>query len=124
MYFDLLALIGYVVIIAIVPLALYLGGLIMGEPKSSQDRDASFECGQVPVGKAHSSLSVKYIPYALIYGVFTAFALILLIAGPGLIDFELKTKQAGLVGIPLIVIIISSVASISASMALRQFRRR
>ncbi|MEM3437745.1 MAG: NADH-quinone oxidoreductase subunit A [Nitrososphaerales archaeon] len=97
-------------------------GLIFGERKPSKEKNMSFECGQVPIGKAHTRITVHYYPYALIYGVFTAFAILMLVSAPYLADFELKTIQSSLIERPLIVIIILAIVLMIAAISLKNTR--
>ncbi|MCP8310363.1 MAG: NADH-quinone oxidoreductase subunit A [Candidatus Methylarchaceae archaeon HK01B] len=121
-YFDLLALAIYSVLSALTPIGLYSAGLLLGEKKPSAEKNMSFECGQVPVGRAHMRVTVQYYPYALIYGVFTAFAIFMLISAPGLAELELKTKLFGQLGLPFIAISVLTVVAIVASYALRHLK--
>ncbi|MCP8313007.1 MAG: NADH-quinone oxidoreductase subunit A [archaeon] len=118
--FDLLALTLYFLLSALTPIALYGMGLTFGERKPSKEKNMSFECGQVPVGKAHMRVTIHYYPYALIYGVFTAFAILMLISAPGLADLELKTIQLSLVGLPFIATIVLAIVSMVAATALKR----
>ncbi len=120
--FDLLALTLYFLLSAITPIALYGMGLTFGERKPSKEKSMSFECGQIPVGKAHMRVTLQYYPYALIYGVFTAFAILMLVSAPGLAELELQTIQFGLIGLPLIAIAVLAVTSMVAAESLRRAR--
>jgi NADH:ubiquinone oxidoreductase subunit 3 (subunit A) len=121
-FFDLLALTLYFLLSALTPIALYGMGLTFGERKPSKEKSMSYECGQVPVGKAHMRVTIHYYPYALIYGVFTAFAILMLISAPRLADLELETIQFGLVGLPLIAIAVLAMVSMFAAMSLKRAR--
>ncbi|MCP8322584.1 MAG: NADH-quinone oxidoreductase subunit A [Candidatus Methylarchaceae archaeon HK02M2] len=121
-YFDLLALTIYFILSAVVPIGLYSAGLLLGEKKPSTEKNMSFACGQVPVGEAHMRITIQYYPYVLIYGVFTAFAILMLVSAPGLADLELKTKLFGPIGIPFITIGILTLVALVASDALRRFK--
>lgn len=121
-YFDLLALTLYFLLSALTPIGLYGMGLTFGERKPSKEKNMSFECGQVPFGKAHMRVTIHYYPYALIYGVFTAFAILTLISAPGLADLELKTIQFGLIGLPFMVITVLAMVLMVAATALRRAR--
>jgi len=121
-YFDLLALTLYFLLSILTPLSLYGIGLTLGERKPSKEKNMSFECGQVPVGKAHLRVTIHYYPYALIYGVFTAFAILMLISAPGLVTLELETIQFGLIGLPLIAILVLSIVSMVAAISLKRAR--
>ncbi|MEM3538379.1 MAG: NADH-quinone oxidoreductase subunit A [Nitrososphaerales archaeon] len=120
--FDFLALSLYFLISILTPISLYGMGLIFGERKPSKEKNMSFECGQVPIGKAHTRITVHYYPYALIYGVFTAFAILMLVSAPYLADFELKTIQSSLIERPLIVIIILAIVLMIAAISLKNTR--
>jgi hypothetical protein len=67
-------------------------------------------------------VTIHYYPYALIYGVFTAFAILMLISAPGLADLELGTIQFGLVGLPLIAIAVLAMVSMFAAISLKRAR--
>ncbi|MCP8307606.1 MAG: NADH-quinone oxidoreductase subunit A [archaeon] len=121
-YFDLLALTLYFLLSVLTPIALYGMGLTFGERKPSKEKNMSFECGQVPVGKAHMRVTIHYYPYALIYGVFAAFAILMLISAPGLAVLELETIQFGLIGLPLIATIVLAMVLMVAATALRRAR--
>jgi len=123
-YFDLLALTLYILLSTLAPMALYGISSIFGERKPSKEKNMSYECGQVPVGEAHMRFTVHYYPYALIYGIFTAFATLMLITAPGLADLELKTIQFGLIGLPFIATIVLAIVLMDAAMALRGARLR
>ncbi|MEM3383377.1 MAG: NADH-quinone oxidoreductase subunit A [Nitrososphaerales archaeon] len=120
--FDLLALSLYFLISVLTPISLYGMGLIFGERKPTKEKNMPFECGQVPIGKAHTRVTVHYYPYALIYGVFAAFAILMLVSAPYLAEFELKTIQFGLIGLPLIVIIVLSIVLMIAAISLKNVR--
>jgi len=121
-FFDLLALTLYFLLSALTPIALYGMGLTFGERKPSKEKGMSYECGQVPVGKAHMRVTIHYYPYALIYGVFTSFAILMLISAPGLADLELETIQFGLIGLPLIAIVVLAMVSMVAAISLKRAR--
>jgi len=121
-YLNLWALTFYIILSALVPIGLYSTGLLLGEKKPSAEKNLPFECGQIPVGKAHTRITVHYYPYLLIYGVFTAFAILMLISAPGLADLELNTKQFGMLGLPFIVIAVLSVVTLVASDSLRRLK--
>ncbi|MGB9658912.1 MAG: NADH-quinone oxidoreductase subunit A [Nitrososphaerales archaeon] len=120
--FDLLALTSYFLISALTPIALYGMGLTFGERKPNKEKNMSFECGQVPIGKAHTRVTVHYYPYALIYGVFAAFAILVLVSAPYLADFELRTIQFSLIGLPLIAIIVLAIVLMIAAISLKNAR--
>ncbi|MGQ9468327.1 MAG: NADH-quinone oxidoreductase subunit A [Nitrososphaerales archaeon] len=121
-YLDLLALTLYFLLSALTPIGLYGMGLIFGERKPSKEKNMPFECGQVPVGKAHMRVTIHYYPYALIYGVFTAFAILMLISAPGLAVLELETIQFGLIGLPFIATIVLAMVLMVAASALKRAR--
>ncbi|MCP8316771.1 MAG: hypothetical protein H3Z51_07925, partial [archaeon] len=58
--------------------------------------------------------------YALIYGVFTAFAILMLISAPKLAELELKTIQFSLIGLPFIATIVLAMVLMVAATALRR----
>ncbi|NWG09467.1 MAG: NADH-quinone oxidoreductase subunit A [Nitrososphaerales archaeon] len=121
-YFDSIALTLYFVLSVLVPISLYSAGLLFGERKPSKEKNMSFECGQVPVGKAHLRVTVHYYPYALIYGTFTAFAILMLISAPGLANLELETMKFGFIGLPFIMTLVLAMVLIAASLALKRAR--
>ncbi len=121
-YFDLLAFTIYFLISTLTPISLYGLGLTFGERKPNKEKNMSFECGQIPVGEAHMRFTVQYYPYALIYGIFTAFTTLVLITAPRLADLEVKTLQFGLIGLPLIAIVALAMVLMAAAMALRSAR--
>lgn len=121
-YFDLLAFTIYFLISTLTPISLYGLGLTFGERKPNKEKNMSFECGQVPIGKAHVRLTVQYYPYALIYGIFTAFTTLVLITAPRLADLEVTTRQFGLIGLPLMAIVALAMVLMAAAIALRSAR--
>ncbi len=120
--FNLLALSLYFLISVLTSISLYGMGLTFGERKPNKEKNMSFECGQVPIGKAHIRVTVHYYPYALIYGVFAAFAILMLISAPYLAEFELKTIQFNLIGLPLIAIIVLAIVLMIAAISLKNAR--
>jgi|YelNatPaOPRAMG01_1025707.scaffolds.fasta_scaffold262743_2 NADH-quinone oxidoreductase subunit A len=120
--FDLLALTLYFLISVLTPITLYGAGLTFGVRKPSREKNMPFECGQVPIGKAHTRVTIHYYPYALIYGVFAAFAILVLVSAPYLAEFELKTNQFGLIGLPLIMIIVLAIVLMIAAISLKNAR--
>jgi NADH-quinone oxidoreductase subunit A len=117
-YFDLLALTLYFLLSALTSISLYGMGLTLGERKPSKEKNMPFECGQVPIGKAHMRVTVHYYPYVLIYGVFAAFAVLMLVSAPGLANL-MKTTGLGLIGLPTILL---AIVLIIAATSLRHAR--
>lgn len=123
---EVIALTVYVVVSILVPVLLYVGGKLLGPSKPTPEKTMTFECGQVPIGKAHLRITVHYYPYALIYGIYTALAILLLFSAPGIAKLEAGTKSYlfGLVGLPFIVIVVTTLTLFSATIALASYMKR
>lgn len=123
---EVIALTVYVAISILTPVLLYISGKILGPSKPNPDKTMNFECGQVPIGKAHLRVTAHYYPYALIYGTYTALAILLLFSAPGMAKLEVETKGylLGIVGLPFTVLLIIALTLFSATMALSSYMRR
>ncbi|MEM1537933.1 MAG: NADH-quinone oxidoreductase subunit A [Candidatus Nezhaarchaeales archaeon] len=122
---EVIALIVYIVISILVPVLLYVGGRILGPSKPTPEKTMTFECGQVPVGKAHLRITAHYYPYALIYAIYTALAIILLFSAPGIAKLEAETKGYvfGFVGLPFVALVVTALTLFSATIALSSYMR-
>ncbi|WP_309491872.1 NADH-quinone oxidoreductase subunit A [Candidatus Hecatella orcuttiae] len=116
---DLLGLVVYIVIMLLFPIGLVLSGKIFGPSNPSPTKNLAFECGQVPLGDPRITFNIRYYPYAMIYAVFGAIAIFLLLTAPAII--RLGGEVSTFISISLAVVIL---ALVSAVTSLRSARRR
>jgi len=119
---DPLGLTIFVVVMLIFPLGLVIAGKIFGPSNPSPTKNMTFECGQIPEGSAHLRFTIRYYPYAMIYAIFGAIAVFLLLTAPALTALIQFGGDASFVVLGFLVII--TLTLVSAVMALRSARWR
>ncbi len=117
--YNLLSLLVFTAVMVIFPMALVFAGKVMGEYAPDPVKRSTFECGQVATGKAHMRFDIQYYPYAMIYAMFGALAVFLLLAAPVITALPLGPSRLALVSL-----VIVSIALMSASLSLRSSRGR
>jgi NADH-quinone oxidoreductase subunit A len=55
---------------------------IISPSRPNPRKPLTYECGQVPTGPVKSRFTVQYYPYAVVYAIYGALAIILLLAAP------------------------------------------
>ena len=115
---NLISLSSYAALMIIIPLLLWGVARLFSPKKPNPIKNAPFECAQVSVGNAHELASISYFPFAIIYAIFGAFAVLLIIIAPYMIHYP-----AGLEFI-IIMLAIMTIALMSAAISLRQVGRR
>lgn len=112
--FNLLSLIVYVVAVTAFPLAMVFAAKVLGPSNPNRVKNSTFECGQVPIGEAHVQFNVQYLPYAMIYAIYGALAVFLLLISPGIVSFNAEMLRT-----VTTTIVIASVGSFAAAISLR-----
>jgi len=114
---DAVALTVYATIVMLSAVGLVVTGKIFGSSNPNPVKNSPFECGQPSVGKPHLRFNIKYYHYAMIYAVFGALAVFLLLTAPALI--RLPGEVLTFVSVALGVAVLSL---ISAVISLRSVR--
>jgi NADH-quinone oxidoreductase subunit A len=112
--FYQLSLLTYVAASILFPAAMIFAAKVLGPSNPNPVKNSTFECGQVPIGEAHVQFTVQYLPYAMIYAIFGALAVFLLIVAPSIALFDTEMLEFA-----VIVVVISSLACIGAAVSLR-----
>jgi NADH-quinone oxidoreductase subunit A len=110
--FNLLNLILYAALVVIVPIALCIVAKILSISEPSSIKNATYECGQVFTGKAHLRFTIHYYPYAVIYAVFGAFAIFMLIVAPEILRLRLALEYGFIVFAIIILALFSAILSL------------
>ncbi|MEM3737264.1 MAG: NADH-quinone oxidoreductase subunit A [Candidatus Bathyarchaeia archaeon] len=117
---DVLGLGVYVLIMVIFPLSLVLAGKVLGPSNPNPKKNMTFECGHPPEGSAHTRFTIQYYPYAMIYAIFGAMAVFLLLTAPALTAIARMGGDAA--GVILAFVAILALALVSAVISLRSVR--
>ncbi len=117
---DMLGLGIFVVVMLIFPLSLIISGKIFGPSNPNPAKNMTFECGQIPEGSSHMRFTIQYYPYAMIYAIFGAIAVFLLLTAPALLTLIKIGGGAAYIILAFIFIIILTL--ISAVISLRSTR--
>jgi len=112
--FNQLSLLAYVGVSIAFPIAMVLVAKILGPSNPNPTKNSTFECGQTPIGEAHVQFTVQYLPYVMIYSIYGALAVFLLLIAPSIASFD-----AEMLKLATIVIVISSLTSLGAALSLR-----
>ncbi len=115
--FSILMLSGYVALMILFPIILWIIAKILSPQNPNPVKNAPFECAQVSVGKAHERFMISYYPYAMIYAIFGAFAVLLVVMAPHIIQYK-----AGL-DFSIIMLAVITIALMSAAVSLRSLGR-
>lgn len=116
--YSIIMISSYVVIMILFPTALWVIAKILSPLNPNPVKNSPFECAQYSVGKAHELFKITYYPYAIIYAIFGAFAVLLLVMAPTIIKFK-----AGL-DLSIIMLAVITVALMSAAISLRSLGRK
>ncbi len=76
-------------------------------------KNSTYECGQIFEGKAHVRFTIHYYPYAMVYAIFGAFAILLLIVAPWVIRLPFGLDYG------LIILAIVTITLVSAVITLK-----
>ncbi|MCX8204155.1 MAG: NADH-quinone oxidoreductase subunit A [Candidatus Nezhaarchaeota archaeon] len=57
---------------------------ILSPSRPNPRKTLTYECGQVPAGPTKSRFTVQYYPYAVVYAIYGALAIVLLLSAPGI----------------------------------------
>lgn len=117
---DVLGLGVFILVMLIFSLSLIILGRIFGPSNPSPAKNTTFECGQIPEGSPHMRFTIQYYPYAMIYAIFGAIAVFLLLTAPALI--ALVKMGGGAATVILAFIAIITLTLISAVLSLRSTR--
>jgi len=112
--FYQLSLAAYVAASILFPAAMIFAAKILGPSNPNPVKNSTFECGQVPIGEAHVQFTVQYLPYAMIYAIFGALAVFLLIVAPSIVLFDTEMLK-----LAIVIVVVSSLACIGAAVSLR-----
>ena len=116
--FSLLSLSFYIAIAIALPILLWIVAKILSPSNPNPVKNSPYECSQVAEGEAHIRLPIRYYPYAMIYAIFGAFAIFLLILAPEILKF-----RAGL-DLFFVTLVVVTVALMSAAVSLKSIWRR
>jgi NADH-quinone oxidoreductase subunit A len=103
----------------IFPVALVVAAKILGPYNPNPVKNSTFECGQIPIGKSHVRFTIQYLPYAMIYAIFGALAIFLLLAAPAIARLNVE-----LLSVALSLLIVLTLALFGAAISLRSVRGR
>ncbi len=91
--------VGIFIIVGIVFIALtLLASMIFRPHKPSEDKQSTYECGEVPIGPAWLQFRVGYYIYALIFLIFDVEAVFIFPWAAGLLGFS-RTKALAVLGL-------------------------
>lgn len=79
-----IALALYVLTVFIFTISSLLLAKILSPTRPNPRKSLTYECGQVPVGPTKQRFTIQYYPYAVVYAVYGALAIILLLAAPSI----------------------------------------
>jgi len=90
--YNVLNLLFFITLVVITPVAMWIVAKILSVLKPNPIKNATYECGQVFFGKSHLRFTIHYYPYAMIYAVFGALAIFLLIVAPDLLKLRIAVE--------------------------------
>ena len=67
---ELVCLIIFVILSTLLAIAMVLAGFICQYKKSSNTKEATYECGVLPFGDARNKFDVRYFNYAILFLIF------------------------------------------------------
>ena len=102
----------YIALVIIIPVSTWITAKILSLTKSNPIKNATYECGQIFTGKAHVNWTIQYYPYAMIYAIFGATAIFLLIAAPEILKIKLAVEYGFMVFAVVILTLVSAVVSV------------
>ncbi|RLF13806.1 MAG: hypothetical protein DRJ97_07365 [Thermoprotei archaeon] len=108
----------YVVIAFVFCIASLLLAKILAPSRPNPRKALTYECGQVPTGPTKTRFTIQYYPYAVIYAIYGALAIVLLLAAP-----SVSAMPPSQLWILLLVIGSFTFALMGALMALRPLIR-
>ena len=110
--YNMLNLLFFITLVVITPVTMWIIAKILSVSKPNPIKNATYECGQVFFGKSHLRFTIHYYPYAMIYAVFGALAIFLLIVAPDLLKLRLAVEYGFIVFALVILALISALISL------------
>lgn len=92
---------------------------IVAPSRPNPRKSLTYECGQVPTGPTRSRFTIQYYPYAIIYAIYGALAIVLLLSAP-----SIKAMSPAQLWVLLMVVGAFAFALISAVLTVRTALRR
>jgi len=92
---------------------------IVAPSRPNPRKSLTYECGQVPTGPTKSRFTIQYYPYAMIYAIYGALAIVLLLAAP-----SIRMMEPGQLWVMMLVLAAFTFALIGAVLTIQTAVRR